>query len=354
MKRINVKLGDLKPNPWKQQIGSIDANKVQDIVKSAKSSSLWEQWVVRKNVKGDYEMAFGHHRLAAAIQIYGKAHEVSVQLEDYSDYQMKHALIRENMGNETPLKEQMNSLVVLRDHLKTHPEDCTYPVAGRPDKKRDREHVHGSKLCVAHALGFSESKVQDILGLEGADETLLDAAAPPTGSREGSHVTKQGEVQQKSVVALAKLPVAAQKVAAKFITKSEEPLPVAAVKNAVSAVLDLPEEERAEAIVPALEKFSRAHHKEKAKKKSISLGRKSDKKTLDWNGAALKLAMEINEHWVEGDHFVEAVESLAKFQGGQENTSGMKSLVNSLSRLQQRITKTQDLLVSRKVKQLKA
>jgi len=57
------------------QGGRIDSLVVKQIQESASKTSFWEQWVVRKNGDG-YEIAFGHHRLAAAIELFGKNYEV--------------------------------------------------------------------------------------------------------------------------------------------------------------------------------------------------------------------------------------------------------------------------------------
>ena len=67
MKRVKVQLKDLKPNPYKKDIrgGFIDEIVVEQIKESASKTSFWEQWVVRE--KDAFELAFGHHRLAAAI-----------------------------------------------------------------------------------------------------------------------------------------------------------------------------------------------------------------------------------------------------------------------------------------------
>jgi len=43
-----------------------------------------------------YELAFGHHHLEAARQLFWKNYDVTVQLEDYDDAQMLIALADEN------------------------------------------------------------------------------------------------------------------------------------------------------------------------------------------------------------------------------------------------------------------
>src|SRR5690242_13637785 len=112
MNRVTVALSDLKPNPFKKDIcgGRLDPEVVSQIKESATKTSFWEQWVVRKTDAG-YEMAFGHHRLQAAIELFGAAHRVGVQLEDYSDEQMMIALADENSGDEASTEERVDTVV---------------------------------------------------------------------------------------------------------------------------------------------------------------------------------------------------------------------------------------------------
>jgi len=54
MKRISVKLSELKPNPYKKFIrgGEIDETVVTQIMESVQRTSFWEQWVVRETDSG--------------------------------------------------------------------------------------------------------------------------------------------------------------------------------------------------------------------------------------------------------------------------------------------------------------
>src|SRR5579862_7619144 len=101
MPRIQTKLSDLHWNPFKKSVQpTLDKKVVQELKSSIETTSLWEQWVVRKNKDGDLELAFGHHRLQAAIELFGKSKEVSVQLERYDDATMLKAMANENGSDE--------------------------------------------------------------------------------------------------------------------------------------------------------------------------------------------------------------------------------------------------------------
>ena len=67
-------------------------------------------------------------------------------------------LANENAGEETPVLEQRDAVVMVRDYLKKHPEACKIDLlshSGTANGKRGRgrlpgeQHEHGSVTCVA-------------------------------------------------------------------------------------------------------------------------------------------------------------------------------------------------------------
>jgi hypothetical protein len=165
-------LGELKPNPFKKDIqnGRIDPVVVKQIVESTKKTSFWEQWVARK-YGDEYQIAFGHHRLAAAIELFGKKHEVSVQIEPYTDEQMLIALADENAGPESTLHERIDTVLVAQKFLNEHPESCKRNIsAGRKTSDQGGGCKVGDHdgLCVTTLLGeenWSKTTVYDALAL---------------------------------------------------------------------------------------------------------------------------------------------------------------------------------------------
>lgn len=64
-----LKLKDILPNPNRDlRANPLDAAKIDELVASINTTGFWDNVVVRKNQEGKYELAYGHHRLAAAIK----------------------------------------------------------------------------------------------------------------------------------------------------------------------------------------------------------------------------------------------------------------------------------------------
>jgi ParB-like chromosome segregation protein Spo0J len=121
-----IELGDLKPNPFKKQIqgGRLDSEKVKRLEESINQDGFWTGIHARKN-DGNYEIAFGHHRLQAAINVLGKNYKTSIQLDDYTDAQMVRMLVNENSASEGASDaEQIDAVVMARKWLRSHPEEC--------------------------------------------------------------------------------------------------------------------------------------------------------------------------------------------------------------------------------------
>src|ERR1035438_9159850 len=64
-----LKLKDILPNPNRDlKANPLDPAKIAELVASINTTGFWDNVVVRKNAAGKYELAYGHHRLAAAIE----------------------------------------------------------------------------------------------------------------------------------------------------------------------------------------------------------------------------------------------------------------------------------------------
>jgi hypothetical protein len=63
-----LKLKDILPNPFRNLLKNpLKELKLQELISSIQETDFWENVLVRKNSKGKYELAYGHHRLQAAI-----------------------------------------------------------------------------------------------------------------------------------------------------------------------------------------------------------------------------------------------------------------------------------------------
>jgi hypothetical protein len=79
------------------------------------------------------------------------------------------ALANENAGEETPVPEQRDTVVMARDYLKKHPEACrnhsshggTNEKSAQADGRGGKTHDHGSVTCVAAFLGEPPQMIPD-------------------------------------------------------------------------------------------------------------------------------------------------------------------------------------------------
>src|SRR5216683_5420045 len=175
MKRIKVKLGDLKSNPFKKEIqnGELNREKIDRLKESIGQSGFWEGIVGREH-SGKIQIAFGHHRVQAAKEVLGADYEISIQIGDFNDYQMAVMLGNENSASEgASWAEQVDKVVMFRNLLKSLPKekDCRV-IAGLVQRESTlggqkaggaiEQHIHGSEQCIAGFAGernWSKSKV---------------------------------------------------------------------------------------------------------------------------------------------------------------------------------------------------
>lgn len=229
MNRATVKLSDLKPNPFKKDIlgGRITSSRVEELKESIKGSDLWEHWVVRKTSNG-YELGNGgHHTLEAALEIYGPKHEVSVQVENWSDAQMLFALAAENAGKGASFDERVDVVLAARKFLQEHPESCKH-VNPAAQGKRDslgrvndgRTHEHGSASCVSAFLGSKTWPVKTVEELLRAGKDLAPEVRKMVAPSGTTHPNRKQQLPQKGAIALGVLSKEKQKEVASILKEA--------------------------------------------------------------------------------------------------------------------------------------
>ncbi len=93
---VKVALKNLHANPYRDiENYPISRKKVDSLKESYKTVDLWPSIIARK-VKSGYEIAFGHHRRAAAIELWGEDQEVDVIVMDLDNDQMLVMMANEN------------------------------------------------------------------------------------------------------------------------------------------------------------------------------------------------------------------------------------------------------------------
>ena len=64
-----LKLKAVKPNPYRDfNLNPLNDAKINELVGSIQDTGFWDNIAARKNKAGEYELAYGHHRLFAAIK----------------------------------------------------------------------------------------------------------------------------------------------------------------------------------------------------------------------------------------------------------------------------------------------
>ena len=257
--RVVVQLGKLHPNPFKKHIlgGKLNEERVARLEESIGQSGFWDGFAARKNGNG-YQLAFGHHRLQAAINQLGKEYRTSILVADYDDDQMARMMINENSTAEGgSIVEQSDSVVFAQQYLKAHPKACKYPIHGESGiKGAAKKHKHGSERCIVAYLGeaiWSQPKVHRILeqaGLE--DKTIIEDR-----NKKGSSTPSRGRVGHGTAGKLGKLAKPMQQAFVKAIKQAKVGLPADLVNEAIDTAVehvgkDASKEEQEKAAVAAI------------------------------------------------------------------------------------------------------
>jgi ParB-like nuclease domain len=270
MKHIKVKIGDLRPNPFRKEIlgGKVDEDKIARLEESFDKSGKPGEPDFWNGLRGrpangritDYksgdkiELAFGEHRRQAALRKLGKDFEVWIDFDDFTDEQMLIMLANENaVSSGASDGEQIDTAGLVHRWLeKNYKKDqrCPYltgrlslsqPVAshGRANGGAEEQHVHGSTQCITAFLGdknWSLAKVKRLFSLAGLHDDVK-AITSFGGDRVTRKGTAPGTVSYQSAGALAPLSKPVQVVAAAEIKKAPVGLPAPLIKQAVKVVI---------------------------------------------------------------------------------------------------------------------
>ena len=108
---MKITLKNIKPNPYRDlQRNPLRRDKVEALIGSINDTGYWDNCVVRKNEAGEYELAYGHHRLQAAI-------EAGLEDADFIVKELDDALILRIMNNENA-PEWRNSISSLLESVR--------------------------------------------------------------------------------------------------------------------------------------------------------------------------------------------------------------------------------------------
>lgn len=93
-----VKLGDLRPNRFRNlKDYPLEPTVIEALKASITESGFWNNLQAIQNEGGAIELRFGHHRLAAGLELYGPDHEVAVEIVPFAgEDSLQTALTYEN------------------------------------------------------------------------------------------------------------------------------------------------------------------------------------------------------------------------------------------------------------------
>src|SRR5215475_1914233 len=92
---MRIAVADLRPNPFRHlERYPIDRDKVDALKRSIKDTTFWDNLLVRK-ANGNFECAYGHHRLVALQEL--RVDYIDVPVRDLDDTVMAQIMAHENM-----------------------------------------------------------------------------------------------------------------------------------------------------------------------------------------------------------------------------------------------------------------
>jgi len=140
---MKVKLKELKPNPFKRYIngGVLNPQKIELLKESINKDGFWAGIMFRE-VGGEKQIPYGHHRLESAKQVKGGNFEIDIPCQDFTDEQMVRMLANENsMQNEEYAIYQVDTVVMTQNYLKEFRPQRERKSNGRPPEIGSIEHI---------------------------------------------------------------------------------------------------------------------------------------------------------------------------------------------------------------------
>ncbi len=184
-----VKLKNIKANPYRDMVGfPLSEEKVAALISSFERTGFWDNLIARK-LKGEIQIAYGHHRLAALKRMMGEDYEIDINIRDFTDSEMIQILADDNMAELRPEVRITDEVVnVCAGHLHTSKAEPISKMLGwnigRVRNSLNRLGlVHSGKLSKAavyelpsetHAIEFQRAVTK--YDIEPGDQDLLSSA----------------------------------------------------------------------------------------------------------------------------------------------------------------------------------
>jgi len=251
---MKIKLSQLKPNPFKKFInkGKLDEETISKFIEGYKQTRFHENVKARKNNDGEFELVYGHHRIESAKRVYGKNHEIEVEvysIKDFSDEQMLLDMIRENLTQRGDnYRDLSDSVMLVKKWLESKStgvkELYTYlkDALGRK-KKQDTSQGIGSRqvaeFLAKQGKAISHATVSKVIGIE---ENLLPELREKVSDKLGRGTILNGEMGTELSYKISTLPKEEQKDISKIVEKVKEDLSEEKTMKLITEYKNAPEE----------------------------------------------------------------------------------------------------------------
>ena len=120
---MQIKIKDLKPNPYKKQIneGKYNDTQLEELTLNLDELGLMGAIPV-VNINSKYHLVNSHHRIEALRRKFGENFEVAVTVHKYNDDQLLRGMVIENLSQRGgDFKEESENIKVVEEYLNNNP-----------------------------------------------------------------------------------------------------------------------------------------------------------------------------------------------------------------------------------------
>ena len=178
-----VALKEIKPNPFKKFInnGKLNTSIIEKLIEGYKQTKFHENICAREN-EGMLELIYGHHRLEAAIRVYGKEHKINLIIyskKEFSDEMMLIDMVRENLTHrDVDFQDKKEAIILAFDWLQSKATSVKrFDISKRPPHRPPQEDSYRSvaRFLSKQGKAMSYETVRNYLQMSfNLDKSILE------------------------------------------------------------------------------------------------------------------------------------------------------------------------------------
>jgi DNA repair photolyase len=173
---MKIKIKDLNPNPYRNiKSYPVEEEKVKALMASIEQTGFWDN-ILARQVDGEIQIAYGHHRLEALKRLKDPEEEVDIPVKYLDDVTMVKIMANENLENWAPTPSIIDETVrTTREFLIKNPEEIEklgFRGSTEPPGKRVISAFLGTGWSEAK-VGFSLERLKMVDG-EKVDQEVID------------------------------------------------------------------------------------------------------------------------------------------------------------------------------------